>query len=94
LQLLGGPVADSDRARATVAGKRQLSLAGAGAAVEPVEHVQARMGQLRRVHQPPEVGLRLGCAAKLEEGVDREGAVADPGEAVVPVALAADLLWQ
>ena len=54
--------------------------------------MQSGVGELGGMHQPPEIGMRLGGATELEEGVDREGAVADPGVAVVPVALPTDLL--
>jgi hypothetical protein len=52
------------------------------------------MGQLRGVHQPPEVGACLGRAAELEERIEGEGRVANPAVAMVPVAFAADLLRQ
>src|SRR5207244_10240604 len=89
LELVDGAVADADRRRVAVAGEEQLLLLYTGAAVESVEHVEARLGELSGMHQPPEVGVRFCGAAELEEGVDGEGAVADPGVAVVPVALAA-----
>ena len=94
LGLLGGVVADPDRARAPVAVELQRALGCALAAVEAVEDLQARVGQLRRVQQPPEERLGLARAAELQQGVEREGRVAHPAEAVVPVALAADLLGQ
>ena len=52
------------------------------------------MGELGGVEQPPEERLGLARAAQLQEGVEREGGVAHPAEAVVPVAFAADLLGQ
>ena len=46
------------------------------------------------VHQPLDEGLGLLGVTEAEQRVDREGCVADPRVAVVPVALAADLLGQ
>ncbi len=48
------------------------------------------MGQLGGLHQPPEEGINLGREAQLEEGVEDQGRVPDPAEAVVPVAHPAD----
>ena len=61
LSLRRGGVADPDRARPAVAVQLQRALGRALAAVEAVEHLQARVGQLRRVQQPPEE--RLGLAS-------------------------------
>ena len=94
LGLRRGVVADPDRARAAVAVQLERALWRALAAVEAVEDLQARVGQLRRVQQPPEERLGLARAAQLQERLEREGRVAHPAEAVVPVALAADLLGQ
>ena len=44
------------------------------------------------VRQPVEVRGRLRGEPELEEGVQRERGVAQPGEPVVPVALSADIL--
>ena len=52
------------------------------------------MRELGRVQQPPEERLRLARAPEVQEGLERECRVAHPAEAVVPVALAADLLGQ
>ena len=94
LGLRGGVVADPDRARAAVAVELQRALGRALAAVQAVEDLQARVGQLRCVQQPPEERVGLARAAQVQQGVEREGRVAHPAEAVVPVALAADLLGQ
>ena len=94
LRLRGGGVADPDRARAPVAVELERALGCALAAVEAVEDLQARVGELGRVQQPPEERLGLARAAELQEGLERECRVAHPAEAVVPVALAADLLGQ
>ena len=90
----GGVVADADRARAAVAVQLERALGRALAAVEAVEDLQARVGELGRVQQPPEERLGLARAAQMQERLEREGRVAHPAEAVVPVALAADLLGQ
>jgi len=45
-------------------------------------------------HEPPEEGVGLVDHAHLEEGIQRERRIAQPGEAVIPVALSADLLWK
>ena len=52
------------------------------------------MRELRRVQQPPEERLGLARAAQMHERLERERRVAHPAEAVVPVALATDLLGQ
>src|SRR3989475_8781175 len=70
------------------------ALGHVGAAVEPIEHAQARRRQSRGVHEPPEERRRLLTTAELEERLDREGGVTDPAVAVIPVALAADRLRQ
>ena len=94
LLLAGGTVADAHRARAAIAGQRERRSVRALAAVEPVEDAQPRMRQLRGVQQPPEEGLALVRAAELHQRAQRERRVAQPAEAVVPVALPADLLGQ
>ena len=52
------------------------------------------MRQLRGVEKPREEGARLAVAAEGQQGLQGEGGIARPGEAVVPVACAADLLGQ
>ena len=95
LNLVAGPVADSHRLRAAVARQlRQLALARVLRAVEAVEHLEPRLGQARGVHQPPEEGVRLVVVAEPQHRVERPARVAQPGEAVVPVAAAADPLRQ
>ena len=56
LQLRSGAVPDAHGRRATVARERQLSLIGVVAAVQAVEHLDARMRQLRGMKQPREEG--------------------------------------
>ena len=69
LGLPGGVVADPHRARAAVAVELQRALGRVLAAVEAVEDLQARVGQLRCVQQPPEERLGLARAAQLQERV-------------------------
>ena len=94
LGLRRGVVADPDRARPAVAVQLERALWRALAAVKAVEDLQARAGQLGRVQQPPEERLGLPRAAQMQERLEREGRVAHPAEAIVPVALTADLLGQ
>lgn len=61
--------------------------------------LRARPGLLLRVREDPvedevHVRLRLLAVAHLEEDVEGEGRVADPGVPVVPVAAAAHVLRQ
>ena len=97
LQLVSGPVADAHRPGVPVAPQVvQALLGGDRAAVEGVEDAQAgpggRLGAagLEPVHE----GGRLLGEAQPHQRVDGEGRVADPREAVVPVAAAADGLRQ
>ncbi len=62
--------------------------------VDAVQHLQARSRPRGGLHEPPEQRLRLGAAAKAQQGVDQERRVADPAEAIVPVADATDFLRQ
>ena len=94
LGLRRGVVADPDGTRPAVAVQLERALRRALAAVEAVEDLQARAGELGCVQQPPEERLGLPRAAQMQERLEREGRVAHPAEAVVPVALAADLLGQ
>ena len=64
LGLPGGLVADPDRARAPVAVQLQRALGRTLTAVEAVEDLQVRVGELRRVQQPPEERLGLARAAQ------------------------------
>ena len=88
------PLPISYRARAAIAGERERALGAPGAAVEAVEDAQARMRQLRGVQQPPEERFALVGQPRLHQRVEHERRVTNPAEAVVPVALAADLLGQ
>ena len=71
-----------------------LALVGADAAVEAIQDVELGLGQRRRLHEPPEQRPRLGVASEPHQRADHEVGVANPAEAIVPVALAADLLGQ
>ena len=92
LKLRRGRVALADWARAAVARKRELFALVGDASVEVVEHVEPRMRALDRVQQPAQRGMDELQPPDAHERVDREGRVAHPREAVVPVAVAADLL--
>ena len=94
LSLGRGGVPYPDRARAAVAVQLQRAFGCALAAVEAIEDLQARVAELRCVQQPPEESLGLPRATELQQGLESEGRVTDPAEAVVPVALAAYLLGQ
>ena len=61
----------------------------AARAVHDLERLRAPGG---RPPEPRHVVVRLVPVAEHEERIDRERGVAEPGVAVVPVALAADLL--
>ena len=67
-------------------------------AVDPVHDLQRPRGLpgllLSPVRQPAPERLGLLGEPQPEQGMDREGPVPDPGVAIIPVALAADLLGQ
>src|SRR5207253_1040312 len=63
-------------------------------AVYLVEDLEARLRQARGVHEPPEEGVGLVVEPETDEGVERPARIAQPGEAVVPVAAAADPLGE
>ena len=92
-------VADPHRARVAVARPvRVLDLRQLGPPVDPVHDLQRpRRPDLplaRAVGEPAHERRGLLGEAEPEQAVERERGVADPRVAVVPVALAADLLGQ
>ncbi len=97
LELSGGGVPDPHRRGPEVTLEvGQLILGQVAAPVDAVHDLQ-RAGLLGAPHDPvlgDEAHERLGLRgeAQTEHGVDAEGRVTDPDVAVVPVALAADLL--
>ena len=94
LHLFSRRVAHSDRTRAHVSLERERPLGCVRRPVHPVQHLHPRMGDLRRMHQPPEERLRFVRAPETEQGAHHECRVAEPGEPVVPVALATDLFGE
>ena len=98
LELARGSVPDPDRRRPPVAlpvGEHLLGqVAGAVDAVHDVERAVGAGLLVHPVPQPAPEGGRLVLEPHAEQGVDGERGIPDPGEAVVPVALAADLLGQ
>ena len=95
LELLRGGVADAHRRRALVAGEPvELELLEPALARDPVHdlHVVGVAGD--RAQQPLAPGQRLVPVARLEHREQRQRRVAEPAEAVVPVAHAADVLRQ
>ena len=97
LELAGGVVAGADGRGPLVALEViEDRLGQLGAAVDAVEHLQARVGAevaealLEKLDEVP----RLIREPDPEEGVHRERRVPHPGVAIVPVALPADLLRQ
>ena len=61
---------------------------------QPATWAQPRMRELRGVQQPPEERLALMRAAELHQRAQRERRVPQPAEAVVRIALPAELLGQ
>ena len=100
LQLVGGAVADPHRARAAVAlPVVERLLDEVGGAVDAVHDVQRAAVAAGALPRPGPAASAPNAAAssvnpRPSSAYDREGGVADPGVAVVPVALAADLLGQ
>src|SRR2546423_13950605 len=94
LHLLEGRIADADGPRAFVTGEvvdrplHELVLAA-----DAVHDLQVLLARGHGGHEVEEV-VRLAREAERVETPQPEGAVADPGVAVVPVALAADRLGQ
>ena len=97
LGLVPGAVADAHRARVAPAAQvRQLALGQVVLAADPVHDLQralARPAAGRARHERDELLRLVGAGADVER-LEREARVADPREAVVPVALAADGLGQ
>ncbi len=100
LELAGRAVADPDRARAAPALPVVESLLGeVRGPVDPVHDPQRAVAVAaamldQAVPDPDTEGRCLLRVAQPEQRVYRERRVPDPGVAVVPVALAAGLLWQ
>ena len=95
LELRVGAVADAYRPRAPVALEPvELDLGKQPFPADPVHDLQLARAAGSRPLQPVDVRLRLLSVAEREEGIQRQRRVAQPAEAVVPVALAADLLRQ
>ena len=97
LGLAPGAVADADRGRVAPAAQvGQLALGEVVLAADPVHDLQralARPSAGRAGHERDEV-LGLVRAGADVQRLERQAGVADPGVAVVPVALAADRLGQ
>jgi len=87
-------VADANRPRAPIALERKRLLVGPDAAVEPIQHVELRLGQGGRLHEPPELRSRFPVTSELQQRADDEIRVADPAEAIVPIAPTADRFRQ
>ena len=95
LELLGRRVADPDRPRALVARQvRQLELDQAPLAADAVHDLDRGGIAGPDAQQVVAVRHRLVRVAGVEQRLQREHRVAQPGVAVVPVAHAADLLRQ
>ncbi len=97
LGLVPGAVADAHRARVAPAAQvRKLALGQVVLAADPVHDLKralARPAAGRARHERDELLGLVGAGADVER-LERQARVADPGEAVVPVALAADRLGQ
>ena len=90
LALVEGAVSDPDRVRARIAGEVLPSRLGQVAApVDAVHDLQRAV--LVRLEVADELHELVGLPVEVEvvERLEGEGRVADPGEAVVPIALAA-----
>ena len=87
LVLVGGAVADADRAAVGVAGPAvEFPFRGWVAAVEGEQDGEAGPVQAAGVEQPGEEVAGFVVLADAEEGADADAGVAGPGVAVVPVA--------
>jgi hypothetical protein len=62
------PVADPRWPGAAVALQLELAFPRPGAAVQPVQHVEARVSALRPLQQPPEEGGRLLVGIERQQG--------------------------
>ncbi len=88
-------VADAHRLRSVVARQpRQLELDQPPLAGETIEALQLRRRAGRRAQQPVAPGARFVVVAGVHQREQRQRRVAQPAEAVVPVARAANLLRQ
>src|SRR5919197_2117353 len=94
LQLSGGFVSAPEGPRAPIAPELELLLPRGRLAVEVVEHVNVRLGALDGSEQPRERRVYLDQQLEVDQSVERVRRIADPGEAVVVVAIAADPLGQ
>ena len=95
LVLAVGAVADPDRARVLVAREVVEDLLGQlGAAVDAVHDLELALLGLGDVGHEVEEVVRLPVEPERVQAPERERGVADPGVAVVPVALAARRLRQ
>ncbi len=95
LLLVVGAVADPHRPRALVAGQVVEALLGEpGLAVDPVHDLQDALLPLGHVGDEVEEVVGLPVEAERVEPPQHERGVANPREAVVPVALAARTLGQ
>ncbi len=95
LHLVVRGVADANRSRFLVAGEPgDLELGQPAFAPDAVHDVELLRLSGGGAQQPLAPGGGLFLVAGIEEGVQGEGRVAQPAEAVVPVADAAELLWQ
>src|SRR5829696_7784521 len=87
LVLVGGAVADPDRAAVGIAGPAvQLPFRGGAAAVEGEQDGQAGPVQAAGVQQPGVEVAGFAVLADAEERADADAGVAGPGVAVVPIA--------
>ena len=95
LELLGRAVADAHRTRPAPAVElRQLDLRHAAFAVDGVEYLQLmRIARGGSLDEAPHA-RRLGLQPEVAQGMHGEDGVAQPAEAIIPVALAAGLLRQ
>ena len=87
LQLLVRRIADPHRAAVVIAGQpRDLTFGQPALAGEAVHDLHLRGVPRRRAQQPFAPGARLAAIAGAEQRVERQRRVADPAEAVIPVA--------
>jgi hypothetical protein len=62
LILFEAPVADAHRRRPSIAAEPDAALGRPDAAVEAIQDVDLRLGERRRLHEPPEQRPRLAVA--------------------------------
>ncbi len=95
LALQGGAVADPDRPGVGIAGQvRELELGDPPAAVDGVQDLEVRGVAGHRAQQPAPPQLGLVGVTGLDQRADRQRRVAQPAEAVVPIARPARVLGQ